>query len=141
MRTWNLLSVISPMNLAKFSPPPYSVSSDLGKLDARRHLSSGIDWAMAGAASVVEAAIAAPPTPALRRNLRRCMVSLPGRAFVCRALIPLSGTNLPRAGAVWKGQDKEKAPPRRGFSIQCAGRKLELVGCRLAGHEVVERVL
>jgi hypothetical protein len=32
-----------------------------------------MDWAIAGAASVPAAAIVAPPTPAVRRNLRRCI--------------------------------------------------------------------
>src|SRR5262245_10730 len=45
------------------------VSRDFGKLEVRRHLISGIDWAMAGLAS----AVAASPTPAARRNSRRFM--------------------------------------------------------------------
>src|SRR5579863_2547301 len=40
------------------SAPPCSVSSDLGQLVVMRHLISGIDWAIAGAAMV-----AAPATP------------------------------------------------------------------------------
>jgi hypothetical protein len=32
-----------------------------------------MDWAIAGAASVPAAAIVAPPTPAVRKNLRRCI--------------------------------------------------------------------
>src|SRR5215831_15915873 len=52
------------------------VSSDLGKLEASRHFTSGMDCAMAGAASVALAATAAPPTPAERKNLRRCMTAL-----------------------------------------------------------------
>src|SRR3979411_808301 len=43
------------------------VSSDFGKLDVQRHLSSGIDCAIAGFAT----AAAATPTPAARRNSRR----------------------------------------------------------------------
>src|SRR5712671_7785458 len=43
------------------------VSSDFGKLDVQRHLSSGIDCAIAGFAT----AAAAMPTPAARRNSRR----------------------------------------------------------------------
>jgi hypothetical protein len=38
-----------------------------------RQLSSGIDWAMAGAATTALAATAALPTPAVRKNLRRCI--------------------------------------------------------------------
>ena len=59
---------------------PYSVSSDLGKLDARRHLSSGIDWAIAGAA-----------TACSRQRRRRCAVrrnsalhDVPPRNDFCR---------------------------------------------------------
>src|SRR6202030_1035207 len=40
------------------SAPPCSVSSDLGQLVVIRHLISGIDWAIAGAAM-----LAAPATP------------------------------------------------------------------------------
>src|SRR5688572_26208957 len=49
---------------------PNRVSSDLGKLDVRRHLISGADCAMAGAAT---AAQAASPTPAVFKNSRRFM--------------------------------------------------------------------
>src|SRR5215471_9378955 len=48
------------MRLAKYSHPPKSVSSDFGQLAVNRHFSSGIDWAMAGAAI----ADVASPTPA-----------------------------------------------------------------------------
>jgi hypothetical protein len=75
-RIWNLLSVSTATFLAIVSAPPQSVSSDLGKLDVRRHLSSGIDCAMAGAASV----LAAPPMPAVVRNFRRLMSSSSIRA-------------------------------------------------------------
>src|SRR5260370_17374349 len=50
------------------------VSSDFGKLDVQRHFSSGIDWAMAGMATLV-AAVATPVSPAALRNSRRFMVS------------------------------------------------------------------
>src|SRR5689334_2758355 len=50
------------------------VSSDFGKLEVRRHLSSGADWAMAGAAT----ALAARPTPAVLRKSRRFMQIPPG---------------------------------------------------------------
>src|ERR1700678_407037 len=55
---WNLLSVASPTALAIISAPPCSVSSDFGQLVVMRHLISGIDCAIAGAAMV-----AAPATP------------------------------------------------------------------------------
>ena len=51
---WNLLSLISATRLAKYSQPPYSVSSDFGQLVGMRHFTSGIDCAMAGAATAVD---------------------------------------------------------------------------------------
>jgi hypothetical protein len=51
------------------------VSSDFGQLAVNRHLNSGIDCAMAGAA-IVDVAI---PTPAALRNSRRFIVLLPVR--------------------------------------------------------------
>jgi hypothetical protein len=48
------------------------VSSDFGQLAVNRHLNSGIDCAMAGAA-IVEAVI---PAPAALRNSRRFMMIL-----------------------------------------------------------------
>src|SRR4051812_31808511 len=54
------------------------VSSDFGKDDANRHVTLGLDWAIAGAASVAAAAAAPTPvTPALRINERRSMQFLP----------------------------------------------------------------
>src|SRR3954470_10215643 len=50
-----------------YSTPPHSVSSDFGQLAAKRHLSSGVDCAMAGAAKV--AAPAAPIPVTLRKSL------------------------------------------------------------------------
>src|SRR5262245_6330568 len=52
-----------------YSGHPYSVSSDFGQLAVSRHLNSGIDWAIAGAATPD----AARPTPAAFRNSRRFM--------------------------------------------------------------------
>src|SRR5262245_48591446 len=57
------------MRLEKYSQPPYSVSSDFGQLAASRHLISGLDCAIAGAAT----ADAARPKPAACRNSRRFM--------------------------------------------------------------------
>jgi hypothetical protein len=61
------------------------VSSDFGQLAVNRHLNSGIDCAMAGAA-IVDVAI---PTPAALRNSRRFMMILPvdpvGEFFLCDA--------------------------------------------------------
>ena len=50
--------------LAISSAPPNSVSSDFGQLAVMRHLSSGIDCAIAGAAT----ALAAMPRPAVLMN-------------------------------------------------------------------------
>jgi hypothetical protein len=60
VETWNLLSVASATYLAKVSEAPHRVSSDFGKLEVRRHLISGMDCAIAGAAT----ADAARPRPA-----------------------------------------------------------------------------
>src|SRR2546425_8725931 len=83
-------SVASATALAMTSPPPYKVSSDFGKLDVSRHFSSGIVWAMAGAAT----ADAVRPTPAALRKSRRFMRSeehtseLQSLAYlVCRLLL------------------------------------------------------
>src|SRR5207237_3668241 len=62
-----LLSVASATSLTMCSTAPHSVSSDFGQLAAKRHLSSGIDCAMAGAARV--AAPAAPIPVTLRKSL------------------------------------------------------------------------
>jgi hypothetical protein len=47
----------------------------LGQLVGMRHLISGDDWAMAGAA-IAPAAVPAPATPAAFRNLRRSMLAM-----------------------------------------------------------------
>ena len=65
----NLPPVSSPTRFAKNSTPPNSVSSDLGKLDARRQFSVGRSAAIAGAVS----ATAAAPLAALI-NLRLSML-------------------------------------------------------------------
>src|SRR4051812_44551582 len=61
------------------------VSRDFGQLVGMRHLISGIDWAIAGAAMV---AAPAPPIPVTLRNSLRFMGSCPFgcecRAFVSR---------------------------------------------------------
>src|SRR3954469_14056841 len=70
------------------SAPPYSVSSDFGQLVGMRHLISGIDCAIAGAAKVAAPAALMPVT--LRKSLL-FMVSIPvGYACQpsCRGLRP-----------------------------------------------------
>src|SRR5687768_2224227 len=62
------------MRLPKYSHPPQSVSSDFGQLAVLRHLISGIDCAIAGAATAVEAAT---PAPAVFRNSRRFIWHFP----------------------------------------------------------------
>jgi hypothetical protein len=62
-----LLSVAAATFFEIISAVPKIVSRLFGKLEAQRHLISGCDWAMAGAAIVVAAA----PTPAVTRNWRR----------------------------------------------------------------------
>src|SRR5437868_5514297 len=60
--------------LAKYSAPAYNVSRLLGQLAARRHLSSGCDCAIAGAAI---AAVASPTPPAVTKERRFILVLLP----------------------------------------------------------------
>src|SRR5665647_597837 len=64
---WNLLSVASATAFENTSQAPKMVSSDFGKLDVRRHFSSGLDCAIAGLAI----AVAARPRPAAPINCRR----------------------------------------------------------------------
>src|SRR6185295_11170099 len=71
---WNLLSVSSAMRLERYSGLPYSVSSDLGQLAVKRHFTSGIDCAIAGAAT---ADAARPPAPAVLMNFRLDSVVMP----------------------------------------------------------------
>src|SRR6185295_16852997 len=71
---WNLLSVSSATRLARYSGLPYSVSSDLGQLAVRRHFTSGMDCAIAGAATAVAAR---PPAPAVLMNFRLDSVVMP----------------------------------------------------------------
>ena len=59
------------MPWGKGSEPPYSGSSDFGKIDVRRHFTAGMLCAIAGAATVVGAATLAAPTPAHHAQLRR----------------------------------------------------------------------
>src|SRR5262249_38831872 len=56
-------------NFATSSEAPNKVSSDFGKLEVRRHFTSGIDCATAGMATADDAT----PRPAALRNSRRFM--------------------------------------------------------------------
>src|SRR5262249_26256036 len=94
------------MIFAMRSPAPHRVSSDLGKLEVKRQLSAGIDWAIAGAANVAADVAPAAPTAAVRRNLRRCMSSSL-IVFLFAHGIPLSGINVPCGAA--PGQTKSPA--------------------------------
>jgi hypothetical protein len=71
----NLPSVALRSAFAKISDVPYKLSNDFGKLETRRQLRVGCDWAMAGAAKV------APPTPVaidafFRNDLRSMNIPL-----------------------------------------------------------------
>jgi hypothetical protein len=66
---WKRLSVASAIYWHSVWAVPKIVSSDFGKLDVRRHLTSGMDCATAGAATAVEASAAIPPF----NRVRRCM--------------------------------------------------------------------
>src|SRR4029077_13712761 len=79
---WNLLSVASATAFAITSQPPQSVSSDFGQLAVMRHLISGADCAIAGAAT----ALAATPRPAAFKNSRRFIPYPPG--FLTAATSP-----------------------------------------------------
>src|SRR5215210_7789162 len=67
------------------------VSSDFGKLEVRRHLISGADWAIAGAATSVLAPAMALPL----RNVRRFMMGLLPLDFWW-----IGAGQVPRAGPV-----------------------------------------
>src|SRR5207248_6909585 len=88
---WNLLSVISATRLAKYSQPPYRVSSAFGQLAVYRHFISGFDCAIAGAAT----AVAARPTPPTFKKSRR---------FICfpSMFLPIP-TKGQRSGVVFSG--------------------------------------
>src|SRR6202022_2773291 len=78
-RVCNFLSVASATDLLNKSAPPYSVSSDFGQLQVKRHLISGIDCAIAGPAMV---AAPAPPTPVALMKSRR-FIGFPPLGDVC----------------------------------------------------------
>src|SRR5271170_2590127 len=94
------------------------VSSDFGKLEVQRHLSSGIDCAMAGLAT----AAAAAPMHAVLRNSRRFM------AFSQN--IPSTERTAPLSGCYhdWRAAEianvAPAAPDLRSFSLP-ARRALE----------------
>src|SRR5262245_15132117 len=119
---WKRLSVMSAMCLQKYSHPPHSVSSDLGQLAASRHLISGADCAMAGAAS--DAAAPTPPAPAVLMKLRLVtwLISLPpgavANSFRLETRPPTHGRRLSlRPALTWVHADccglTGKWPPRR----------------------------
>jgi hypothetical protein len=66
------LSVASATDLATVSQAPKGTSSDLGQLAAKRHLTSGIDWAIAGAATD---AAAMPPVAAMPALMKLRLVT------------------------------------------------------------------
>src|ERR1700716_2186360 len=94
------------------SAPPCSVSSDFGQLVGIRHLISGIDWAIAGAAMV---AAPATPIPVTLIKSRRFIeffllwVSASLRVEAC----PQHGTS--GSGTPWRTDYRNaKSPASRG---------------------------
>src|SRR5664280_2112074 len=79
------------------------VSSDFGKLDVIRHLSSGIDCAIAGLAM----STAAAPAPSAVRNLRRFIRPLPSTVYGDWQKRP------PPHGATMRPGPFERKPPKR----------------------------
>src|SRR4029079_11907868 len=70
------MAVKAATRLEMSSAPPYSVSRDFGQLAGIRHFTSGVDWAMAGAATAVAVA-PRPATPTPLRDLRLAISVIP----------------------------------------------------------------
>ena len=89
------------------------MSSDFGQLAVSRHFSSGIDWPMAGAATV-DVAI---PTLAALRNSLRFMVSSPlgclGFEFLRRGRRTLQGARIFAKNAFRQNKERAVAPGER----------------------------
>jgi hypothetical protein len=97
------LSVASATYFEIVSDALKGTSSDFGQLVVQRHFSSGIDCAMAGAATAVDAA---SPAPAVFRNSRRFMMFPPfGFCF-----------EIADSSAIWRGA----AHRRSRFSLPSA---------------------
>src|SRR5262249_41557783 len=108
-----LPSDISPIILENSSEPPYSVSSDLGKLDVSRHLTSGMPCAMAGAAIVDAAATPAAPTPAVLTNFLRFIFLCP--PYRTPHMASAKRRNPDTQNCLWKAARPQKEPPpKRG---------------------------
>ena len=105
-------------SLANSSDPPYSVSRDLGKLDVRRHFTSGMLCAMAGAATVEATATPAAPTPAVLINFLRCIDLYPPYRM---PTWPPWRRNTGTRNSVWKAdfsrKSGKKKPRRSGVSL------------------------
>src|SRR6185437_6272811 len=102
-----------------------------------RHFSSRIASAMAGAESALTDATPAVPSTAVRKNLRRCMCSSQERVLVTEHIFHSAESSCQHP-AGWAN----KKPRRSGaFRSVSEALRLQLVGCRLAGHEVVVGVL
>src|SRR5262245_22577614 len=105
------------------STAPYNVSSDFGQLHVIRHLSSGIDCAIAGLAT----AVAARPMPAACRNFRRFIsCTLPLCTWRDEPRIPFgrrrtASSRIPRAGP------SQFAPVQP--DLESAGRLKMRAGC------------
>src|SRR5712671_4451286 len=103
---WNLLSVASATYFEIVSEALKGTSSDFGQLVVQRHFSSGIDCAMAGAATAVEAA---SPAPAVFRNSRRFM-ALPSFDFLLRNRQPHGDFARRRSPAIKCSSVQGQAP-------------------------------
>src|SRR5215208_6031570 len=92
---------------------------------------------MAGAASVPTDATPPAPSAAVRKNLRRCMVFLPGTFLVFAKRLFHRAESACQYCRAWAN----KKPRRSGACVGPIATGSEFIGCRLAGHEVVEGVL
>src|ERR1700684_2594944 len=92
------------MYLANSMEPPKSVSSDFGKLDVMRHLISGEDCAIAGAAT----ALAAAPAAETFKKSRRFIKASPwwARPDIRRSSYPDS-----KAALTWKPVEPNPGNP------------------------------
>ena len=84
---WNLSSVASATALAHDVGAAVDVSSDFGQLHGIRHLISGIDCAIAGAATAVDAA-----------RPRRLPSEIDDASFQCPPLVLYGGSPNPACG-------------------------------------------
>src|SRR4030088_111535 len=98
------------------------VSSDFGKLEVSRHLSSGIAWAIAGFAT----AVAAAARPAACRNCRRFMgSSLRSRPAADHKAVVGVFRDLPPQILVI-AESLDRVPDRLVIGVGCRGLRIDL---------------